>query len=267
MADAWDDSDDDWDKDSDSDDELNARLGKITLAPKTASSAGLAAPEFDDEEEDLAVAEAKEVERLSKIKLKTKGNALALKKQKELAEKEELEVARRAMALESEMESNMTAEERKMYQREREEEADSELVDDLFGGAGMRPNANTKKNEEDVLVMKDLKSHLKHARKVAQCMKEHKKSHLASAFLKELLQECKDVIDDDAIGDIIKTCNVIKNDKVAASKKKVKGQAQKSKKDKLAEKKARKVLEDTFGDNDIYDDYDAYGQEYEDDFF
>ncbi len=91
---------------------------------------------------------------------------------------------------------------------------------------------------------------------------------MASAFLKECITESKNVLDDDAITDIIKTCNVIKNEKLAEAKKKVKGQAQKSKKkDKVAEKKAKQMAIELYGDNDQFDDYDEYGAEYEDAFF
>ena len=66
-------------------------------------------------------------------------------------------------------------------------------------------------------------------------------------FLKELLQESRDVLDDDAITEIIKTCNVIKNEKVQAQKRKSKGQAQKSKKvDKAAEVKANQLQAEVF---------------------
>ena len=74
--------------------------------------------------------------------------------------------------------------------------------------------------------------------------------------MKEVLTESKDVLDDDAITDIIKTCNVIKNEKVAEAKRKVKGQAQKSKKkDKVAEAKAKKMAEELYGANDKFDEY------------
>jgi translation initiation factor 3 subunit J len=86
--------------------------------------------------------------------------------------------------------------------------------------------------------------------------------------LKEVIQQCRDVLDDDAITDIIKSCNVIKNEKVQQAKRKVKGQAQKSKKvDKVEKKKAMAIHNDVFGDNDNYDEYDQMGGAYEDDFF
>ncbi len=98
--------------------------------------------------------------------------------------------------------------------------------------------------------------------------KGHGKINLCSAFLREVIQQCKDVLDDDAITDIIKSCNVIKNEKVQQAKRKVKGQAQKAKKaDKEAKKKAMEINKDVFGDNDNYDEYDEIGGAYEDDFF
>jgi len=90
---------------------------------------------------------------------------------------------------------------------------------------------------------------------------------LASAFLKESIDQLKDLLDDDAITDIIKTCNVIKNEKVVAAKRKVKGQAQKAKKDKAAETKAIKLQKELYGENDAYDEYDDMGADYEDAFF
>merc|ERR1712194_176415 len=108
----------------------------------------------------------------------------------------------------------------------------------------------------------------RHAKKVGECIQGHENVTLCAAFLKEVIEQCKDVLDDDAITDIIKSCNIIKNEKVQQSKRKVKGQAQKSKKaDKVAKKKAKDINADVFGDNDNYDEYDDMGGAYEDDFF
>jgi translation initiation factor 3 subunit J len=91
---------------------------------------------------------------------------------------------------------------------------------------------------------------------------------LATVFIKEVIQQSKDVLDDDAITDIIKICNVIKNEKVQAAKRKVKGQAQKSKKqDKVEKAKAKKLQDEIFGDSNEYDAYDEIGEEFEDSFF
>ena len=96
----------------------------------------------------------------------------------------------------------------------------------------------------------------------------HGKIHLASIFIKEVISQSKDVLDDAAITEIIKSCNVIKNEKVQQAKRKVKGQATKSKKQEKAEKaKAKKIQDEIFGDSNQYDEYDAYGESYEDDFF
>lgn len=76
------------------------------------------------------------------------------------------------------------------------------------------------------------------------------------------------MLDDAAISDIVKICNVIKNDLVQASKRKVKGQAQKAaKRDKGAEIKARKLQTELYGDNDKYDQIDKYADDFEDSFF
>lgn len=83
-----------------------------------------------------------------------------------------------------------------------------------------------------------------------------------------MIEQSKDLLDDDAITDIIKTCNVVKNEKIQAAKRKVKGQAQKSKKqDKVEQLKAKKMTDDIFGDSNKYDTYDEIGEAYEDDFF
>lgn len=262
MSGAWDDSDDDdWDR---SDDELDARLGLAEAAP---------APKFDDEEEDLALIEKQRAEKARAATLKTKGKALAAKRKAEEDRKEEEELARKTMELEAEMEANMTIDERKALEQRRVEEADNALADDLFGAVeGVRSvgpsGGGNAMAAGDTVKMTDLKDHLKHARKVAQCLSKHKKVHLASAFMKECLQESKDALDEDALADIIKTCNAIKNDKMQAAKRKVKGQAQKSKKkDKVAEKKAQQLAVDLYGDNDQYDEHDDYGAQYEDAFF
>ena len=160
----WDDSDDDWDN-SDDDDDLNARLGLATAAPASK------APQFDEEEEDLAVMEKNQNDKLQQVSLKKKGNALAAKKKAEEDRKEEEELARKAMELEAEMEANMTIDERRALEKQRVEEADNALTDDLFGGVD---NVAAKKSgvaAGDTVKMVDLKDHLKHARMVAKCMK------------------------------------------------------------------------------------------------
>jgi len=264
MSGAWDDSDDEWDK---SDDELDARLGLMKDSPAPAQN-------FDDDEEDLALVEKKRAEQAQTESLRTKGKALASKKRAEEERKEEEELTRKAMELEAELEANMSIDDRRALERKRVEDADNALTDDLFGaveGISIGPGAATggkAMGAGDVVKLTDLKDHLKHGRKVAQCLKGHGKIHLAAAFLKECISESKDVLDDDAITDIIKTCNVIKNEKLQASKKKVKGQAQKSKKkDKAAEKKAKKMQVELYGNNEDFDNYDEYGAEYEDAFF
>ena len=264
MTDTWDDSDDDaWDA---SDNELEERLNNLNVATTPVTTATATAADFDDEE-DLAVKERAEEEARGKALLKAKGSALAKKKADAEARKEEEEIAKKVLAREAEMEANMTPDERRRLERERIEQADNALTDDLFGGMSDGGAAKKAASAGDKLVLKDLADHLKHARKIGSCVKGHGKPHLAIAFLKEVVQQCKDVIEDDEITELIKTCNVIKNDKLLAMKKKAKGQAQKAKRDKAAEAKAKKLQTELYGESAQYDEYDAYGEQYEDDFF
>lgn len=81
-----------------------------------------------------------------------------------------------------------------------------------------------------------------------------------------MIKESADTLDADAIQDIIKTCNVLKNEKVQAAKRKVKGQAQKAqaKRDKQKELEAQKKQAELFGDSNQYDEYDQMGEAFED---
>lgn len=68
----------------------------------------------------------------------------------------------------------MSPEERRTLERQRVEDADHALTDDLFGAVD-----NTKEKSAaisaaqagDKVVMKDLKDHMKHARKCGECLK------------------------------------------------------------------------------------------------
>jgi translation initiation factor 3 subunit J len=168
MADNWDDSDDDdeWDKDSDDgEDVLAARLKKVGL--------GDDAPKFDDEL-DLAVVEKARLEKMATQELKKKGNALAEKKQAEQDRKDEEEIARKTMEMEAELEANMTPDELRIMKQRQIEEADNALTDDLFGGIDNKVTAAKTAAAGGAggpLVLKDLKDHLKHARKVSAVIK------------------------------------------------------------------------------------------------
>jgi translation initiation factor 3 subunit J len=259
MPDNWDDSDeDDWDID---DEQLNKNLGLAKVAENL--------PTFEDEE-DEALTEKERQEKLDQLELKKKGTALAEKRRAQKAEKDELEIARKAMELEAEHEANLSPDELRKLKQQQIEDADHALTDALFGNVNRSSGGEAAEaaSSGDMLVLKDIKDHLRHARKVSDAMKAHGKILLTSTFIKEVIQESKDVLDEDAITDIIKVCNALKNEKVQAAKRKVKGQAQKSKRvDKGAEAKARQTQIETFGDNDQYDEYDELGANYEDAFF
>ena len=175
MSDAWDDSDDEWDKSDD--DELDKKLGHVKVGGDDLPPS---AP-FEDEDEDLTLKD-KELDEKAAFKLnRAKGSALADKRAAELAAKEEMELARKAMEMEAEMEASMTPEERRRAAREREEDDARAMADDLFGGVDDGPGGSRGPNggipggqammmSGDKVVMKDLKDHLRHAKKVGECI-------------------------------------------------------------------------------------------------
>ena len=169
MADAWDEGSDAgsdaWDIESD-DEALEAKLGLNKVSATNATA-------FDDEE-DLAVKEKAEEAVRSKAVLKTKGKALAAKKAAEAERKEEEELARKVMDFELELEGSMAAEERKLLERRRIEEADAAIANDLFGGVDdhkVCDVAGSTMEAGDTVKMVDLKDHLKHAKKVGNSIK------------------------------------------------------------------------------------------------
>jgi translation initiation factor 3 subunit J len=161
MADNWDD-DDEWD--ADDDDAIDAKLG---IKKEESTNVNW------EDEEDLAIQQKAAEDKERQVELKKKGSALQAKKLAEKEQQEELEIARKAMELEAEMEANMTPEERQLLERQRIEEADHALTDDLFGAVDKMSVTGSKEpiSAGDKVVMKDLKDHMKHARKVAECMK------------------------------------------------------------------------------------------------
>jgi translation initiation factor 3 subunit J len=158
MTDNWDDgSDDEWDVD---DDALDAKLG----LKKDESGRS-----FDDEE-DLALKEKAAQDKANQAVLKKKGNALAAKKAADKEKADEEEMARKALELEEEMMSKLSVEERNAINRQRQEESEMNLFDDMLG-SGSQGGGKVVQQPGDKLVMKDLKDHLKHAKKVASTMK------------------------------------------------------------------------------------------------
>lgn len=160
MTDNWDDgSDDEWDVD---DDALDAKLGIKNEEP---------ANQFDDEE-DLALKEKADQDKANQESLKKKGSALAAKKLAEKNRLEELEIARKAMELEAEMESKLSVDDKKELEHQRQEESDMDFID-AFGGGLADGGVGVKGPQQagDKVVLKDIKDHMKHARRVAEAMK------------------------------------------------------------------------------------------------
>jgi len=259
-----DDSDDDWDIDSDEDDDaLDAKLGLKKKEDEVANK-------FDDEV-DLAVVEKERQAKLKQTELKKKGNALAARKQAEKDAALELQLAQEAARIEAEQEANMTPDQLRAHKRAQVKSSDNALAADLFGEGPVKATGGKAAAASDEVNIHDLVSCLKHARKVSDKLKKSGQIHWTKAFLEEIIKDCKEVLDDRALTELTKTCNIIKNEKVQAAKRKVKGEAQKSKKrDKEAERAAKKKHDEVFGENDQFDDYDQMGADYEDaydDFF
>ena len=162
MTDNWDDdSDDDWDVD---DDAIDQKLGLKKDEP---------ANNFDDEE-DLALKEKAAKDQAALQENKKRGNALAAKKAAEEEKALEAEVARKALEEEEKMMANMSVEDRRALERQRQEQGDMDMLEDAFGSGGQDGGTGGSKVAQqagDKVVLKDMKDHLKHARKVATAMK------------------------------------------------------------------------------------------------
>lgn len=158
MTDNWDDSDDEWDVD---DDALDAKLGLAKPADNN----------FDDEE-DLALKEKAVADTEAKDTLKKKGSAFAAKRKEDEDRKLEIEIARKELEYQAELEAKMSPDELRKLERRRVEEADHALTDDLFGAVDKMSIGGKEADQQagDKVVMKDMKDHMKHARKVAECM-------------------------------------------------------------------------------------------------
>jgi len=112
-------------------------------------------------------------DKANKEALKKKGSALAAKKKAEEDRQLEIELARKELEYQAEMEAKMTPDELRAMERRRVEEADNALTEDLFG-AVEKMTIDAKKGDQaagDKLVLKNMKDHMKHARKVATCFK------------------------------------------------------------------------------------------------
>merc|ERR1711935_680106 len=144
-----------------------------------------------DDEEDLALTEKAATEKVKQETLKKKGSALAARKKAEEERQLEIEAARKELEYQAQVEAKMTPDELRALERRRVEEADNALTDDLFGAVENMTMSNKSSGQEanDKLVLMDMKDHMKHARKVAACLKDHGKVHLAGVFLKECIQQ------------------------------------------------------------------------------
>ena len=83
-------------------------------------------------------------------------------------------------------------------------------------------------NKEDILRANKLSPKAQNKDRIRVLISRSHLDNKTKAFIDELIKQSKDTLDADALADIVKTCNVLKNEKVQAAKRKVKGQAQKA---------------------------------------
>jgi translation initiation factor 3 subunit J len=98
----------------------------------------------------------------------------------------------------------------------------NDLVGSVQGQAGKGQVGAGVISSDNELVLKNLKDHLTHAKKVGVAIRSTGNSLFAHAFLKEVLCECKAVLDDRAVSGIIKTCIAIKNENAQSARRKSK---------------------------------------------
>ena len=247
---------------------------------------------FSDEE-DLAVTAAAALQQQQRASNVKKGNALKKRQEAEEARRNEEEMAKREIELENEAMSKLSVAERRVLEREKQAEGAMGFFDDDFDGEGSGAGSSDEEGADGSgggggggrrgqsssaaaaggaalkVDLKTIKSTLQTAHMISGAVKgADSTSRMKSTLLKEIINILKDDIDEDGVSEIIKCCNVIKNDKQQASKTKQSAANKKKKKDdKLKQKKAKKIYQETFGDNDCYDGVDDYGAQYEDEYF
>jgi translation initiation factor 3 subunit J len=104
--------------------------------------------------------------------MKKKGSAFAAKRKEDDERKLEIEIARKELEYQAELEAKMTPDEFRQLERRRVEEADHALTDDLFGAVDKMTVSGKEASQQagDKVVLKDMKDHMKHARKVAESL-------------------------------------------------------------------------------------------------
>ncbi|CAM9655845.1 unnamed protein product, partial [Ectocarpus fasciculatus] len=130
----------------------------------------------------------------------------AAKAAKSAAEKD----ARIAAELETRLQLGETAEQRRLRERNRVEEADNDLTEDLFGGGGAQGQGAG--GGLSGLALKNMQDHVKLAIELAERMDSSKPAHMA-AFMKELVTKLSSKMTADGLSDLVNHTTMFRDEK------------------------------------------------------
>ncbi|CAM9167343.1 unnamed protein product [Ascophyllum nodosum] len=173
--------------------------------------------------------------------------------------------ARIAAELEARLQLSETAEQRRLRERNRVEEADNELTDDLFGGGADKRGVN---GGIAGLSLKNMQDHVKLAIELSEKMESSKPAHMA-AFLKEMVTKLSVKMTADGMTDVINHIAVFRDEKrkaeerIATAKANASNVQAKQRANKKKSAKQKKAHADVFGGDFDGDQIDDAGIEYE----
>ncbi|CBJ33014.1 expressed unknown protein [Ectocarpus siliculosus] len=186
----------------------------------------------------------------------------AAKAAKTAAEKD----ARIAAELETRLQLGETAEQRRLRERNRVEEADNDLTEDLFGGGGARGQGAG--GGLSGLALKNMQDHVKLAIELAERMDSSKPAHM-TAFLKELVTKLSPKMTADGLTDLVNHTTMFRDEKRQAEERIASAKANKTnvianqRANKKKSIKKKKAHSDVFGGDFDGDGIDTVGMDYE----
>eukprot|EP01035_Chromulina_nebulosa_P017208 gene17208-22729_t len=176
------------------------------------------------------------------------------------AKEEEIKLANKLLQTKL---NNMTAEEKRLYDRNLIEEADKQIANELFGNSV----DNSKRREEDIakglggIPIRTKQDHSNFAILCSNKMDESTPFNIA-AYFKELTEQIKFKLTLEGLDDIIKVLTEVRDEK----KKTAATKAKTEKKTVKQLKKESQQHSDIFGGDDFYSNTDKYDQYDNDDF-
>ncbi|CAN0418464.1 unnamed protein product [Pylaiella littoralis] len=188
----------------------------------------------------------------------------AAKAAKSAAEKD----ARIAAELETRLQLGETAEQRRLRERNRVEEADNDLTEDLFGGGSAGGSGGG--SGLSGLALKSMQDHVKLAIELSERMEASKPAHMA-AFLKELVSKLSTKMTADGLSDLTNHTIMFRDEKRVAEERIATAKAnktnvianQRANKKKSIKKKKASAHSDVFGGDFDGDGIDSVGMDYE----